>query len=187
MEVLLIDNYDSFSYNLVECLRQISSIAPKVIKNDALCPRLIAKYQKVILSPGPGLPVHSGQLCSFIKEYYKSKSILGICLGHQAINEVLGGTLKQLRSVYHGLSTGIYIEQPDILFDSIEERRIFVGRYHSWVIDRPAQDIVVTARDAEGHIMAFCHKKYQLYGVQFHPESILTPYGKTILANWLLN
>ena len=183
--ILLIDNYDSFTYNLVELLRQITSKDPVVIKNDQLEINQIANYHKIILSPGPGLPDDAGMLCQVIETYYKSKSILGICLGHQALNIVGGGTLKQLQTVYHGLGTKLHIVQSDPIFEETDLEDIYVGRYHSWAIDELAQEYEVLATDGHDEIMVIRHNKYDLYGLQFHPESILTPYGKGMLTNWL--
>lgn len=159
-----------------------------VCKNDTICLEDIDKYDKIILSPGPGIPEEAGLLKSLIKEFASTKSILGICLGHQAIGEVFGAKLKNLKTVYHGVSTIIKIHSPtpNIFFGLSEIEK--VGRYHSWVIDETTipESLSVTATDENDYIMAIQHKTFDVQGVQFHPESILTPCGETILKNWLL-
>lgn len=204
MKVLVFDNYDSFTYNLVHLVERIVGEKPHVVRNDEVPLEKIAEYDKIILSPGPGLPSEAGLLLPLIKEYAASKSILGVCLGHQAIGEAFGGKLVNLSSVYHGVATPVTIakretsdmhdaqtfSKPHIarraLFQDLPET-IAVGRYHSWVVSDEAfpNDLEITARDEAGFIMALQHKTYDVQGVQFHPESVLTPQGEIILRNWL--
>ncbi len=187
MKILVFDNYDSFTYNLVHLVEKILHTKVDVFRNDKILLDDIKKYDKIILSPGPGIPSEAGLLLSVIKEYAASKSILGVCLGHQAIGEAFGGKLINLDKVYHGIATPIKIinEQAKLFYglnNSIE-----VGRYHSWIVSDenfPAE-LEVTARDENGFIMALQHKNLDVQGVQFHPESVLTPDGETIVKNWL--
>ncbi|HUQ96238.1 MAG TPA: aminodeoxychorismate/anthranilate synthase component II [Chitinophagaceae bacterium] len=198
MKVLVFDNYDSFTYNLVHLVEKITGITPDVYRNDALPLEKIAEYDKIILSPGPGLPAEAGLLLPLLKTYAATKSILGVCLGHQAIGEAFGATLINLTTVYHGVATPVTIlkeaqgsgyqntSNKPRLFDKLPET-ISVGRYHSWVIGEEnfPDELEITARDDHGYIMALQHRKYDVQGVQFHPESVLTPQGETILRNWL--
>ncbi|HUP11822.1 MAG TPA: aminodeoxychorismate/anthranilate synthase component II [Niastella sp.] len=191
MKVLVFDNYDSFTYNLVHLVEKITGEKPDVYRNDELPLEEAKLYDKIILSPGPGLPAEAGLLLPLIKEYASSKSILGVCLGHQAIGEAFGGKLVNLSSVYHGVATPITIvndqqERQNPLFADLPET-FPVGRYHSWVVsdDGFPEELQITARDQKGFIMALQHKRYDVQGVQFHPESVLTPQGETILRNWL--
>lgn len=191
MRILVFDNYDSFTYNLVHLVEKIMHIKVDVYRNDQIPLDKVKDYDKIILSPGPGIPVEAGLLLPLIKEYAPVKPILGVCLGHQAIGEAFGGKLVNLDTVYHGIASPIRIQKTknkkqngvlDNLPDEIE-----VGRYHSWIVsdeDFPAE-LEVTARDANGYIMALQHKKFDVQGVQFHPESVLTPDGEKILRNWL--
>ncbi len=187
MKILVFDNYDSFTYNLVHLVEKITHDKVDVFRNDEISLEAVSGYDKIILSPGPGLPVEAGLLLPLIKAYAPSKSILGVCLGHQAIGEVFGGSLVNLSSVFHGVATPIKIVKPESeilkgMGDTIE-----VGRYHSWIVndkDLPAE-LEVTAVDENGFIMAMQHKTYDVQGVQFHPESILTPGGEHIMRNWL--
>lgn len=191
MKVLVFDNYDSFTYNLVHLVEKITHQKVDVYRNDQLSLEQVQQYDKIILSPGPGIPVEAGLLLPLIKEYAATKSILGVCLGHQAIGEAFGGQLVNLSEVYHGVSTSIALVQPvsgksEKLFQGLPER-IEVGRYHSWIVideNFPAS-LEVTARDEHGYIMALQHKQFDVQGVQFHPESVLTPDGETIMRNWL--
>jgi len=172
----------------VHLVEKIQHAKVDVCTNDAICLEDINKYDKIILSPGPGIPEEAGLLKSLIKEFASTKSILGICLGHQAIGEVFGAKLKNLKTVYHGVSTNIKIHSPTPnLFYGLSEIEK-VGRYHSWVIDETTipESLSVTATDENDYIMAIQHKTFDVQGVQFHPESILTPCGETILKNWLL-
>ena len=189
--ILVFDNYDSFTYNLVHLVEKILHYKVDVYRNDKIALEAVKAYDKIILSPGPGIPEEAGLLLPLIKEYAASKSILGVCLGHQAIGEAFGGTLTNLTSVYHGVATPISIKadraavQHDLfkgLPDSFE-----VGRYHSWVVDRKdfPDTLEITAEDDHGFIMALQHKTYDIQGVQFHPESVLTPSGEAIMRTWL--
>ncbi|MEO6069227.1 MAG: aminodeoxychorismate/anthranilate synthase component II [Chitinophagaceae bacterium] len=187
MKILVFDNYDSFTYNLVHLIEKITHGKVAVFRNDEIPLEKVADYDKIVLSPGPGLPAEAGLLEPLIKEYAAQKSILGVCLGHQAIGEVFGASLINLSTVYHGIATPIQIldKQSKILKNLPEE--IEVGRYHSWVvsdIDFP-EELQITAIDRNGYIMGLQHKKYDVQGVQFHPESVLTPLGEVILKNWL--
>jgi anthranilate synthase component 2 len=187
MKILVFDNYDSFTYNLVHLVEKITGEKVDVYRNDQIALEKVNEYDKIILSPGPGIPEEAGLLLPLIKEYAASKSILGVCLGHQAIAEAFGGTLINLSTVYHGVATPIKILKTgsQVLNDLPEQ--IVVGRYHSWIVsdgDFP-EELEVTARDANGYIMGLQHKKFDVQGVQFHPESVLTPDGEKILRNWL--
>lgn len=186
MKVLLLDNYDSFTYNLSLLVKLHTGVLPEVRRNDDITLEEVAFYDKIILSPGPGLPSSAGMLVELIKQYAPSKSILGVCLGHQAIAEVFGATLHNLSQVYHGITTPVQQLVPDSLFAGIDNT-FEVGRYHSWVADKAGfpECLLITAEDEQGYIMAFRHKEYDVRGIQFHPESILTPQGKQIMANWL--
>jgi anthranilate synthase component II len=186
MKLLVFDNYDSFTYNLVHLVEKILHQKVEVHRNDQLPLEKVKEYDKIILSPGPGIPSEAGLLLPLIKEYAASKSILGVCLGHQAIGEAFGGKLVNLSTVYHGVATPVKIQNGSELFEGLPNE-INVGRYHSWIVDEdgfPA-DLEITARDNNGYIMALQHKNYDIQGVQFHPESVLTPEGETILRNWL--
>ncbi|MBP9214536.1 MAG: aminodeoxychorismate/anthranilate synthase component II [Chitinophagaceae bacterium] len=207
MKILVFDNYDSFTYNLVHLVEKITHEKVDVFRNDEIVLDKVNEYDKIILSPGPGIPEEAGLLLPLIKIYAASKSILGVCLGHQAIGQAFGGTLTNLSTVYHGVATPIKIvnrESPIVsnntkniqapqqltshhsLFTNLPST-IEVGRYHSWVVDAqnfPAE-LEVTATDENGFIMALQHKVYDVQGVQFHPESVLTPDGEMIMRNWL--
>lgn len=187
MKILVFDNYDSFTYNLVHLVEKIIHEKVDVYRNDAINLDDIKRYDKIILSPGPGIPSEAGLLLPLIKEYAPVKSILGVCLGHQAIGEAFGGTLINLDTVYHGVAMPIHIAagQKGILKGLNETEE--VGRYHSWIVDKetlPA-DLLITAMDDNGLIMAMQHKKFDVQGVQFHPESVLTACGEKIMRNWL--
>lgn len=184
MNCLIIDNYDSFTYNLVHLVKEIGVI-PNVIRNDKFCLEEIAKYDKIMLSPGPGVPHDAGLLKQVIKEFASSKSIFGVCLGQQAIAEVFGGSLINLERVYHGVVSEIELVGKDYIFEQIP-RKFMAGRYHSWVVDPNLPSALeAIAIDANGQIMALKHKTYDVRGVQFHPESIMTPNGKQIIQNFL--
>lgn len=187
MKLLVFDNYDSFTYNLVHLVEKITHVKVDVYRNDKIALEKVAGYDKIILSPGPGIPREAGALLSLIKEYAATKSILGVCLGHQAIGEAFGASLVNLSTVYHGIATPITIEKKTALFKDLPDE-IEVGRYHSWVVDEKdfPEALTITARDKNGLIMALQHKRYDVQGVQFHPESVLTPDGETILKNWLI-
>lgn len=198
MRILVFDNYDSFTYNLVHLVEKITHTKVEVYRNDQLPLEKVKDYDKIILSPGPGIPEEAGLLLPLIKEYASTKPILGVCLGHQAIGEAFGGKLVNLSTVYHGVATPIEIESrksvienekpqaKSYLFMGLPEK-IEVGRYHSWIVSDEGfpGELEVTARDANGYIMALQHKSYDVQGVQFHPESVLTPDGEAILRNWL--
>jgi anthranilate synthase component II len=183
--ILVFDNYDSFTYNLVHLVEKILHYRVDVYRNDQLPLEKVKEYDKIILSPGPGIPDEAGLLLPLIKEYAATKSILGVCLGHQAIGQSFGGKLTNLSSVFHGVATGCNLS-PVSLFDGLPER-INVGRYHSWVVDKKDfPDVLeITAEDDAGYVMALQHKTLDVRGVQFHPESVLTPDGEKIVFNWL--
>ncbi len=187
MKILIFDNYDSFTYNLVHLVEKITGNKVDVYRNDQIELDKIAEYDKIILSPGPGIPEEAGLLLSVIKKYAATKSILGVCLGHQAIGQAFGGTLVNLSTVYHGVAMNCQLKIDSCpLFDGLPER-IEVGRYHSWVISEEnfPKELEVTATDDNGLIMAMQHKTLDIQAVQFHPESILTPDGEKIMRNWL--
>ena len=185
--ILVIDNYDSFTYNLVQYIERLTGIPPEVFRNDKIDLAEVGGYDKILLSPGPGIPVEAGICLGLIREYAPEKSILGVCLGHQAIGEAFGGVLNNLKQVYHGLATPITItDRSDPLFKGLPEM-INAGRYHSWVVTRenlPAC-FTITCEDESGIIMGISHKQYDVRGVQFHPESVLTEHGMDIIRNWL--
>jgi anthranilate synthase component II len=187
MKLLVLDNYDSFVYNIVHIIRELGYAKDMdIVRNDKISLKEVEKYDKILLSPGPGIPSEAGIMQDIIKTYGPKKSILGVCLGHQGIGEVYGASLVNLPEVYHGLAITTKIVNKDRLFDKVPEN-FKSGRYHSWAIN-PKSDLsklVVTATDENGNIMAISHKEYDVKGVQFHPESILTENGKTILENWL--
>lgn len=187
IEVLVIDNYDSFVYNLVHYLEAFDANVT-VFRNDALTPEAVASFDKVVLSPGPGLPSQAGVLNEIIRLYGAHKSMLGICLGQQAIGEVFGATLYNLPEVYHGVAHPIEITVTDeLLFKGLTPQQL-VGRYHSWTVSAPLpQCLEVTSVDCHGNVMSLRHNEYDLRAVQFHPESILTPSGKQMIRNWLEN
>jgi anthranilate synthase component 2 len=209
--ILVFDNYDSFTYNLVHLVEKLLHQKVEVYRNDQIPLEKVKEFDKIILSPGPGIPIEAGLLLPLIKEYASSKSILGVCLGHQAIGEAFGGKLVNLSTVYHGVSTPVKILQrasddqrtkgaPDAkggqgqketlpgkdLFEGMPDG-FEAGRYHSWVLSDEGfpQELEVTARDENDYIMALRHKNLDVQGVQFHPESVLTPLGERILKNWL--
>ncbi|MCC8034513.1 MAG: aminodeoxychorismate/anthranilate synthase component II [Rikenellaceae bacterium] len=187
MKILVLDNYDSFTYNLVHALREAGARDITVARNDKIPVDRAEAFDKILLSPGPGVPSESGILCELIRRYAPRKSILGVCLGQQAIGEVFGARLLNLSDVYHGVGTEVEVTAPDPLFDGLGGKFI-AGRYHSWIVDRegfPDQALEVTAVDAQGAVMALRHRTYDVRGVQFHPESVLTPLGGKILENWL--
>jgi anthranilate synthase component II len=187
MKILVLDNYDSFTYNLVHLVEKILPVKVDVYRNDEIPLEKVKEYDKIILSPGPGIPSEAGLLLPLITEYAASKSILGVCLGHQAIGEAFGGTLINLSTVYHGVATPCrIINGASELFTGLPPE-IEVGRYHSWIIskDNFPDELEVTAEDENGYIMAMQHRKYDVQGVQFHPESVLTPQGEAIMKNWL--
>ena len=187
MKILVLDNYDSFTYNLVQYVQEIIGKKVAVFRNDAIALDEVAAYDKIILSPGPGLPKDAGIMPELIKKYAPTKSILGVCLGHQAIGEAFGGTLHNIEKVYHGVATPIKVVDGNALLFRGLPTEIEVGRYHSWIVEKPnfPAALQITALDEHGAIMALKHKKYDVHGVQFHPESVLTPMGKAMLHNFL--
>ncbi len=184
MNIIVIDNYDSFTFNLVHYLEELDCTVT-VKRNDQFDLGEIAHYDKIVLSPGPGIPDEAGLLKAVIKKYAKTKPMLGVCLGHQAIAEVFGGTLSNLTTVFHGVASSISVTQEDPLFKGLPAS-FDVGRYHSWVVNKPLPEgFVLLAEEENGQVMAFKHDTYPIYGVQFHPESVLTPNGKQLLKNWV--
>jgi len=186
MKLLVLDNYDSFTYNLVHQLEKLGVDNMDVVRNDKIALEQIDQYDKILLSPGPGIPEEAGILKELVKHYAESKSILGVCLGHQAIVEVFGGKLINLETVFHGVATKVKVENSDGLFDGLPTE-FLVGRYHSWIAERNTipSELEITALDEEGTVMAISHKTLNIKGVQFHPESILTQHGEALLHNWL--
>ena len=192
-KILILDNYDSFTYNLVQMVENIIKKKVAVFRNDEISLNQVNDFDKIILSPGPGIPNEAGILLPLIKQYAVSKSILGVCLGHQAIGEAFGGRLTNLTRVFHGVATQIELKK-DLEKSAFNndwfkglENEIEVGRYHSWVVDREEfpKELEVTSWDEHGMIMSLKHHVYDVQGVQFHPESLLTPLGKTMIENWL--
>lgn len=185
MKIVIIDNYDSFTYNLSHLVKELGADVT-VLRNDQFNLDDIKEYDKIILSPGPGIPSEAGLLLDVIREYAGKKPILGVCLGHQAIGEVFGAQLENLSDVFHGVATPCQITVDDLLFTGLSSE-ITVGRYHSWVVSRQSFPgcLEITAVSPEGQIMALRHKDYDVRGIQFHPESVLTPDGKTMINNWL--
>ena len=187
MKIMVLDNYDSFTYNLVHILKELTGGPVDVHRNNEITIEDAAQYDKIIISPGPGVPDEAGITKELISHFAPSKSILGVCLGCQAIAEVFGGSLINLDRVYHGVKTNIILtDEEDKLFNDIP-RSFEAGRYHSWVVnenDLPSL-LTITARDDEGMIMALSHVQFDVKGVQFHPESVMTDCGKKILRNWL--
>jgi anthranilate synthase component 2 len=186
MKILVIDNYDSFTYNLVHALKKIEGVTVAVKRNDEVEPGEPDKYDKMVLSPGPGLPDEAADLLDIIKEYAGKKPMLGVCLGHQAIAVNFGATLKNMDQVLHGVATDVLNSNKTYLFNDMPGS-FKVGRYHSWIVDNHTLPscLEITCVDSEGRIMAFQHKEFDLQGVQFHPESVLTPLGEQILENWV--
>jgi anthranilate synthase component 2 len=190
-KILVFDNYDSFTYNLVHLVAKFPNVSVDVFRNDAIELESVAAYDKIILSPGPGIPSEAGMLLDLIKAYAPTKSILGVCLGHQAIGQSFGGKLINLSTVFHGVASPITIHsvsnnQRSYLFDELPNE-IIVGRYHSWVVDdqQVPACLTITARDSNGYIMGLQHTSFDIQGVQFHPESVLTPDGEKMIQNWL--
>lgn len=185
MKTVIIDNYDSFTYNLAHLVKELGTEVD-VLRNDKFELEELEKYDKIILSPGPGIPEEAGLLLEVIRTYAGRKPILGVCLGEQAIGQVFGGKLTNLSEVFHGIQTNVKIKNKDYIFDGLPTE-IPVGRYHSWVVDTDGfpEELVITAISPEGQIMALRHRKYDVHGIQFHPESVLTPDGKQIVGNWL--
>jgi anthranilate synthase component 2 len=183
-KILVIDNYDSFTYNLVHYLEELDCEVI-VKRNDQITVEEVDAFEKIVLSPGPGIPDEAGLLKKIIAKYAPTKSIFGVCLGQQAIAEVFGGSLINLEEVYHGIATKIKIIKEDILFKGMPTE-IEVGRYHSWVVHPELPHVLeVTSVDENGQIMSIRHKELDVRAVQFHPESVLTPHGKKMLENWI--
>ena len=183
-KILVIDNYDSFTYNLVHYLEELGCEVI-VKRNDQLTLEEVDAFDKIVLSPGPGIPDEAGLLKQIIEKYAPTKSIFGVCLGQQAIAEVFRGSLINLDEVYHGIATKIKITKDDIIFEGLPNE-IEVGRYHSWVVNPDLPEVLeATSLDENGQIMSLRHKTYDVRAVQFHPESVLTPQGKKMLENWL--
>lgn len=187
MKILVLDNYDSFTYNLVQMIEQIVGEKVDIFRNDEISLEDIEKYDKIILSPGPGIPREAGILLDIIKIYAPTKSIMGVCLGQQAIAEAFGGSLINLNHVFHGVATKTTQIKEHKIFNGLPQR-LEVGRYHSWAVNPEnfPEDLEITSVDKNGIIMSLKHKSYDVHAVQYHPESILTPQGKTILENFLL-
>ena len=185
MKIAVIDNYDSFTYNLVHLVRSLN-VEVDVVRNDKFKIEDLSCYDKILLSPGPGIPSEAGLLLNVIKAYAGKKPLLGVCLGHQAIAEVFGGTLRNLQNVYHGVATPCRVVADDVLFNGLP-KEFEVGRYHSWVVDRDSLPtcLEVTSESPDGEIMSLRHRELDVRGVQFHPESVLTPVGKQIISNWI--
>lgn len=185
MKTVIIDNYDSFTYNLAHLVKELGAEVD-VLRNDKFELEELEKYDKIILSPGPGIPEEAGLLLEVIRTYAGRKSILGVCLGEQAIGQAFGGKLTNLSEVFHGIQTNVKIKNKDYIFSGLPTE-IPVGRYHSWVVDTDGfpEELVITAISSEGQIMALKHREYDVHGIQFHPESVLTPDGKQIVGNWL--
>ncbi len=185
--ILVIDNYDSFTYNLVHAIKKLSGLQVDVFRNDEIPLEEIEKYDKIVLSPGPGIPEEAGLLLDIIKKYGPTKSILGVCLGHQAIGEAFGGKLHNMNRVLHGIATPVELtSNRSVLFEGLPDT-FEVGRYHSWIVQKEELPdcFEVTSYDRDGLIMSMKHKEFDAEGVQFHPESVLTPLGEKIIANWL--
>ena len=185
MKIVIIDNYDSFTYNLSHLLKELGAEV-EVVRNDKFELKDLEQYDKIVLSPGPGIPSEAGLLLDVIRTYAGRKPILGVCLGHQAIGEVFGASLENLKEVYHGVQTEGTQLGNDYIFDGLSER-VMMGRYHSWVVakDSVPECLEVTAMSDDGEIMAMHHRQYDIHGIQIHPESVLTPEGKTIVGNFL--
>jgi anthranilate synthase component 2 len=185
MKVAVIDNYDSFTYNLVHYLEDLDATVT-VFRNDEFELDELQKFDKIVLSPGPGIPDEAGLLKQVIEKYASTKDIFGVCLGLQAIGEVFGGKLINLETVYHGVATQVTITEHDFIFNDLP-KNFEVGRYHSWVVAKEnlPSDLIITSIDENGQIMSLKHQHYNIRGVQYHPESVLTPHGKKILENWL--
>ena len=186
MKILVLDNYDSFTYNLVHLLKELG-VSPEVFRNDKIALEAVNQYDKILLSPGPGVPSEAGIMPALIRAYASTKSILGVCLGHQAIGEAFGGSLSNLAEVFHGVATTTkVINRHERLFSGLP-LQFATCRYHSWIVNKhdfPAA-LQITAEDAAGNVMALAHRTYDVRGVQFHPESYITEFGKQMLKNWL--
>ncbi|MBO4802295.1 MAG: aminodeoxychorismate/anthranilate synthase component II [Bacteroidaceae bacterium] len=186
MKIIIIDNYDSFTFNLSHLVKQLGAQCDTV-RNDQFNLSDLEPYDKIILSPGPGIPSEAGLLLDVIRTYAGKKPLLGVCLGHQAIGEAFGATLENLSDVFHGVQTPIHLTTEDYLFEGLPASGLPVGRYHSWVVSKEAfpDCLEITAVSEEGQIMALRHRTLDIRGIQFHPESVLTPDGPAMLRNWL--
>ncbi len=187
MKILVLDNYDSFTYNLVQYIQELVEHEVDVYRNDAISLEAVDQYDVIILSPGPGLPEEAGIMPQLIKKYAPTKRILGVCLGHQAIGEAFGAKLENLADVFHGVATAMNVKEKNtLLFQNIPSE-FQAGRYHSWVVKKGTtpSELIITAEDQRGEIMAMRHETYDVHSVQFHPESVMTPDGKRMLANFL--
>lgn len=187
MKILVLDNYDSFTYNLVQYIERVVKAPVDVRRNDQITLKEVDAYDKILISPGPGIPVESGISLDLIRTYGDSKSILGVCLGHQAIAEAYGGSIVNLDTVYHGVTGQMtQIVTGDYLFEGVPEE-FDAGRYHSWVVEHETlpQELEITVENYEGYIMAIRHREHDVRGVQFHPESVLTEYGGRMILNWI--
>lgn len=187
MKILVIDNYDSFTYNLIHYVKELTDAPVSVFRNDKISLDDVDQYDKILLSPGPGVPSEAGIMPELIKRYAPTKSILGVCLGHQAIVEAFGGEIFNLDSVYHGVETEMTrTDTTEPFFEGIPAK-FNAGRYHSWnaVKELLPECLVITSVDDQGMVMSVSHKQYNVKGVQFHPESVLTKHGKTMIKNWL--
>lgn len=188
-KILLLDNYDSFTFNLFQLVGEVGGVMPDVFRNDKISLDEVEKYDKILLSPGPGLPSEAGIMPELVKRFAPTKSILGVCLGHQCIAETFGGRLENMERVCHGFGIETVVTAPDeTLFRGVSET-FLSGRYHSWTVSPAALPacLQITAKDAENRVMALRHREFDVRGVQFHPESVLTPEGAVILKNWLEN
>lgn len=183
MKVYFVDNLDSFTYNIVHYL-QSYDVEVKVVRNDEVNLNEILDYDRIVLSPGPGLPKEAGGLMEVIEKYYSQKPILGVCLGHQALASFFGGELYNLSEVFHGVESVIKTNDDDCIYKNLEEEQL-VGRYHSWAVRNFPERLKVSSTDENGTIMSFYHKDLPIHGVQFHPESVMTPNGKKMIENWL--
>ena len=189
MKILVLDNYDSFTYNLVQYIERVLKRAVDVRRNDLVKLEEVAAYDKILISPGPGIPIEAGITLDLIRKYGPVKSILGVCLGHQAIAEAYGGTITNLTTVYHGVTGQMkQLVEDEYLFSGIPAE-FDAGRYHSWVVEHDTlpRDLEITVENDEGYIMALRHRKHDVRGVQFHPESVLTEYGGRMILNWIEN
>ncbi|WP_186756469.1 anthranilate synthase component II [Echinicola salinicaeni] len=187
MKILVLDNYDSFTYNLVYIVRELGfGDEMDIYRNDKISLEAVDEYDKILLSPGPGVPADAGIMPELLKKYADKKDILGVCLGHQAIGEAFGAGLNNLTEVVHGVASEVKVIKEDMIFNGVPEK-FKIGRYHSWVIDEStlSDELEVTAKTPDGQIMAVRHKEYKVRGLQFHPESILTEHGKQMVLNWI--
>lgn len=189
MRILLLDNYDSFTFNLFQLVGEVGCITPEVFRNDKITLEAVEDYDKILLSPGPGLPGEAGIMPALVERFAPTKSILGVCLGHQCIAENFGGKLENMERVCHGFGMETVVTASDEKLFKDVPAQFQSGRYHSWMVskkDFPA-DLEITAEDTDGRVMALRHREFDVRGIQFHPESVLTPDGATIIRNWLEN